>query len=101
MNARQKCKKLKKQLKILVDNQPFVRHAVKTNPVPIHQYEVKCVISRDDPEFQMSPEIQEDMIKNHFANQYADFIKNNFHITEIKEDEGGKAYYMKVWIGQN
>lgn len=104
MNARQKCKKLKKQLKELVDidNQLFLRrYVVKTQPIPIDQFEVKCVISRSDPEFQLPENLQKEMVKNFFVNRYAELIKDRFHITEINEDENGKTYYMRIWIGQD
>jgi hypothetical protein len=101
MNARQKCKKLKKQLKELVDNQPFLGYVVKTQPVPIDQFQVKCVISRGDPEFQLPEDLQKKMVKNFFVRRYAELIKDHFHITEIKENENGKTYYMSIWMGQD
>lgn len=101
MNARQKCKKLKKQLKELVDNQSLLRHVVTTQPVPINQFQAKCIISRGDPEFQLPEDLQKEIVQNFFVNKYAELIKNHFHITEIKEDENGKTYYMSIWIGQN
>ncbi len=101
MNARQKCKKLKKQLKELVDNQPFLGYVVKTQPIPINQFQVKCVISRDDPEFQLPEDLQKEMVKNFFVNKYTELIKDRFHITETEEDENGKTYYMSIWMGQD
>lgn len=100
MNARQKCKKLKKQLKELVDK-PILGYVVKTQPVPIDQFRVKCIISRNDPEFQLPDDLQKKMIQNFFVNKYAELIKDHFHITEIEEDENGKTYYMSIWMGQD
>lgn len=104
MNTRQKCKKLKKQLKELeklVNSQPILGYVVKTQPVPIDQFQVKCVINRDDPEFQLPEDVQKKMIQNFFVNRYAELIKDHFHITEIEEDENGKTYYMSIWMGQD
>jgi hypothetical protein len=103
MNARQKCKKLKKQLKELekLADKPILGYVVKTQSVPIDQFQVKCVISRDDPEFQFPEDLQEKMVKNFFASRYAELFKDHFHITEIKEDARGKTYYMSIWMGQD
>ena len=101
MNARQKCKKLKKELKRLENNPTISDNRIIKTTVPIDRYKVKCVISRDDPEFQAPPELQEEWIKAYFANSYADLINKCFHITEVEETWEGKAYYMELWIGQN
>lgn len=103
MNARQKCKKLKKQLKELekLVDKPILGYVVKTQSVPINQFQVKCVISRNDPEFQLPEDLQKKMIQNFFVNRYAELIKDHFHITETKEDENGKTYYMSIWMGQD
>lgn len=102
MNARQKCKKLKKELKKLQNISPTIlRNRIINTTVPIDHYKVKCIISRDDPEFQAPTELQEEWVKAYFVNSYANLINKNFHITEIEETEEEKIYYMELWIGQN
>lgn len=98
MNARQKCKKLKRELKEL-KNTSLTNRIIRTT-VPIDQYKVKCIISRDDPEFQAPEELQEEMVKAYFVNSYADLINKYFHITEVEETVEGKTYYMELWMGQ-
>lgn len=98
MNARQKCKKLKKELKELKNTS--LTNQIITTIVPIDRYKVKCIICRHDPEFQAPAELQEEWVKAYFANSYADLINKHFHITEVEETEKGKVYYMELWIGQ-
>lgn len=98
MNARQKCKKLKKELKGL-KNTSFTNRIIRTT-VPVNRYKVKCIICRDDPEFQVPTKLQEEWVKAYFTNSYADLINKHFHITDVEETEEGKIYYMELWIGQ-
>ena len=101
MNARQKCKKLKKELKELKDTLPTIsKNRIIRTPVPVDQYKIKCVIDRGDPEFRVPTELQEQWVKAYFANSYADLINKYFHITEVKETEEGKVPRMELWIGQ-
>lgn len=102
MNARQKCKKLKKELKKLKNiPSPMLNNRIIRTTVPIDHYGIKCIIYKDDPEFQVPTELQEKWVKAYFANSYADLINKHFHITKIEETEEGKVYYMELWIGQN
>lgn len=101
MNARQKCKKLKKELNKIKDTLSTIsNNRIIRTTVPIDQYKIKCIINRDDPEFQAPTKLQGEWVKAYFANSYADLINKSFHITEIEETEEGKAYYMELWMGQ-
>lgn len=98
MNARQKCKKLKKELKALKNTS--LTNRIITTTVPIDRYKVKCIICRNDPEFQVPTKLQEEWVKAYFVNSYADLINKHFHITDVEETEEGKTYYMELWMGQ-
>lgn len=99
MNARQKCKKLKKELQKLKDK-PILGYVVQAQ-MPIDRYATAFRIDYNDTRFPTSVEQQEKLVKHYCAEQTAEFIEKHFHITREKEDENGKTYYIEFWIGQD
>lgn len=100
MNARQKCKKLKKRIKEL-ENIPISRYTVQRSQIPIDKYAIAFRINHEDPMFPASIEQQEELAKHYCAKQSAEFIEKHFHITNVKEDEKGRTYYIEFWMGQD
>jgi len=98
MNARQKCKKLKKELKKLEDK-PILGYVAQTQ-VPIDKYVTAFRIDYEDPAFPAAIEQQEELVKHCCAEHTAEFIEKHFHITRVREDERGRTYYIEFWIGQ-
>lgn len=100
MNARQKCKKLKKKIKEL-ENISIPKYKIQTSQIPVEKYAVAFRIDYEDPMFSALVEQQEELAKHYCAKQIAEFIGGkHFHITNAKEDEKGKTYYIEFWIGQ-